>query len=77
MHSGVGVGGITNYFLQHLVYKICNKISLTSSSGRLIEGLMALSLFILPPPKPALLAAGVLDKGYDKVLVLRTKKFTG
>lgn len=44
--------------------------SATSSSGRLIEGLMALSLFILPPPKPALLAAGVLDKGYDKVLVL-------
>lgn len=37
--------------------------SATSSSGLLDEGLMALSLFILPPPEPALLVAGVLDKG--------------
>lgn len=44
--------------------------SATSSSGRLEEGLMALSLFILPPPEPVLLVVGVLDKGYDKLLVL-------
>lgn len=37
--------------------------SATSSSGRLDEGLIALSLFILPPPGVALLDAGVLDKG--------------
>lgn len=37
--------------------------SATSSSVLLDEGLMALSLFILPPPKPALLVTGVLDKG--------------
>lgn len=34
------------------------------SSGRLEEGLaVVLSLFILPPPEPALLTAGVLDRG--------------
>lgn len=36
----------------------------SSSSGRLEEGLaLLLSLFILPPPEPAALAAGVLDRG--------------
>lgn len=36
----------------------------SSSSGRLEEGrAVVLSLFILPPPEPALLAAGVLDRG--------------
>lgn len=35
----------------------------TSSSGRLVEGLTARSRFILPPPEPALLTAGVLDRG--------------
>lgn len=44
--------------------------SATSSSGRLEEGLMALSLFILPPPEPTLLVVGVLDKGYDKLFLL-------
>lgn len=37
--------------------------SASSSSGRLDEGLIALSLFILPPPEAALLGAGVLDSG--------------
>lgn len=39
--------------------------SATSSSGRLEEGrVLVLSLFILPPPEPGLLAvAGVLDRG--------------
>lgn len=36
----------------------------SSSSGRLEEGLvLVLSRFILPPPEPMLLAAGVLDRG--------------
>jgi hypothetical protein len=36
----------------------------SSSSGRLEEGRVeVLSLFILPPPEPVLLAAGVLDRG--------------
>lgn len=36
----------------------------SSSSGRLEVGrALVLSLFILPPPELALLAAGVLDKG--------------
>lgn len=36
----------------------------SSSSGRLEEGrALVLSLFILPPPEPTLLAAGVLDRG--------------
>lgn len=36
----------------------------SSSSGRLEEGLvLVLSRFILPPPEPTLLAAGVLERG--------------
>lgn len=42
----------------------------TSSSAFLDEGRILLSLFILPPPVPVLLVAGVLDSGYDRPLVL-------
>lgn len=46
--------------------------TLTSSSGLLVEGRTLLSLFILPPPVLVTLAAGVLDNGYDRPLMLRT-----
>lgn len=44
--------------------------SATSSSGLLVEGRTLLSRFILPPPAPVTLAAGVLDNGYNRLLVL-------
>lgn len=46
--------------------------SATSSSGRLLDGrVLVRSLFILPPPEPELLAAGVLvDRGKGRLLVL-------
>lgn len=44
--------------------------SATSSSGLLEEGRTLLSRFILPPPAPVTLAAGVPDNGYNRLLVL-------
>ncbi len=69
-------------FVSYLIIKVVNirklecivgmfdeKLSTSSSSGRLEEGrAVVLSLFILPPPELTLLAAGVLDRGYARPL---------